>query len=175
MPNTKRTPKGHPGQERVKPHHISILLGTYYPDDEDVSFLEQMATNKGRFREEADKTKICQCRPRSQRMQTLYHQLSFRRITTNTIKWLYWLCSAKLCALWMVQAFICANSLTPSLRRSQRWRKIVFVRRLCTFCFLCRNSYFLCQNKRSLNQNSLLHGETSWNRHSILGKPLGVE
>jgi hypothetical protein len=42
----------------IKPHHISILLGTYYPNDEDVSFLEQMATNKGRFREEADKTSM---------------------------------------------------------------------------------------------------------------------
>ncbi len=29
-----------------------------YPNDEDVSFLEQMETNKGRFREETDKTSI---------------------------------------------------------------------------------------------------------------------
>jgi hypothetical protein len=74
-----------------------------------------------------------------------------------TIEWLYWLRSAKLCTLWTAQAFICANSLAPVLRRVcrvQTRRKIVLLRRVCAFHFLRRNSYLLRQNKRSLNQNS---------------------
>ncbi len=60
-----------------------------------------------------------------------------------------------------------------TLRRAQRWRKIVFLRHLCAFRFLHKNSYSLCQNKRSLNQNSYfspIWGKTSWSRHSIFGK-----
>jgi hypothetical protein len=68
----------------IKPQHISVLLGTYYPNDEDMSFLEQMATDKGWFREETDRILMCQCWPCRPRTKTLYHQLSFWQITTNT-------------------------------------------------------------------------------------------
>ena len=80
-----------------------------------------------------------------------------RRDTTESrriLEWLYRLRSAKLCALWTAQAFICANSLASVLRRAQSWRKTVLLRRLCAFHFLRRNSYLLRRNKRSLNQNS---------------------
>ncbi len=73
---------------------------------------------------------------------------------STTIEWLYLLRSAKLCALWTAQAYICANSLAPVLRRAQSRRKTVLLRRLSAFHFLRRNSYLLRQNKRSLNQNS---------------------
>ena len=68
----------------------------------------------------------------------------FQRVQILTIEWLYWLRSAKLCALWTAQAFICANSLAPVLRRVcrvQTRRKIVLLRRVSAFHFLRRNSY----------------------------------
>jgi hypothetical protein len=40
--------------------------------------------------------------------------------------------------------------------RVQSRHKNIYLRRLCAFRFLCRNSYSLRRNKRSLNQNSQL-------------------
>ena len=38
-------------QFTIKPQHIRNLLGTYIPNDEDESLLEQVAANKGLFSE----------------------------------------------------------------------------------------------------------------------------
>jgi len=43
-------------QYTIKPRHIRHLLGTYIPNDEDVSLLEQIADDKGRFSDESDRT-----------------------------------------------------------------------------------------------------------------------
>jgi hypothetical protein len=43
-------------QYTIKPQHIRHLLGTYIPNDEDVSLLEQIAADKGRFSDESDRT-----------------------------------------------------------------------------------------------------------------------
>ena len=50
-------------QYTIKPRHIRHLLGTYTPNDEDVSLLEQIAADKGRFSNESDHTLIWQCQP----------------------------------------------------------------------------------------------------------------
>ena len=49
---------------------------------------------------------------------------SIRSPDKETIEWLYLLRSAKLCALWTAQSFICANCLPPVLRRAQTRRKM---------------------------------------------------
>jgi hypothetical protein len=36
-------------QYTIKPRHIRHLLGAYIPNDEDVSLLEQIEADKGRF------------------------------------------------------------------------------------------------------------------------------
>ncbi len=43
-------------QYTIKPQHIRHLLGTYTPNDEDVSLLEQIAADKGQFSDESDHT-----------------------------------------------------------------------------------------------------------------------
>jgi hypothetical protein len=45
---------------------------------------------------------------------------------SGSLEWSYGLRSAKLCALWTAQAFICSKSLAHLLRRAQSQRKIVF-------------------------------------------------
>ncbi len=49
-------------QFTIRPHLVSNLLGTYNPNDEAVSFFEQIAANKGRFSDEQDQTLLCQWR-----------------------------------------------------------------------------------------------------------------
>ena len=56
----------------------------------------------------------------------------------------------------------------PVLRRAQS-RKTVLLRQLCAFRFLRRNSYLLCQIKRSLNQNSQF--SPIWIISSVPGLP----
>jgi hypothetical protein len=41
-------------QYTIKPRHIRHLLGIYTPNNEDVSSLEQIAANKGRFSDYSD-------------------------------------------------------------------------------------------------------------------------
>ena len=41
-------------QYTIKPRHIRHLLGAYIPNDEDVSLLEQIAADKGRFSDQSD-------------------------------------------------------------------------------------------------------------------------
>jgi hypothetical protein len=50
-------------QYAIKPRHIRHLLGTYTPNDEGVSLLEQIAADKGRFSNKSDHTLIWQCQP----------------------------------------------------------------------------------------------------------------
>ena len=51
-------------------------------------------------------------------------EVTIKKGEIGRIEWLYLLRSAKLCALWTAQAFICANCLAPVLRRASPKQKI---------------------------------------------------
>ncbi len=74
----------------IKPRHIRHLLGTYTPNDEDVSLLEQIAADKGRFSNESDHTLIWQCQPLEILRRNSTNKRTNLKHNFASCLWLFW-------------------------------------------------------------------------------------